>query len=187
MKAVYTTGEVADICNISQQTVIRCFDTGRLRGFRVPGSKFRRIPHEALVAFMKDNQIPLENIRTGKRRVLIVDDDPNIVEMLVDLLGRDERFEIRTVSNGFDAGLAVKEFRPNIVLLDYMLPDINGNIVCQRIKSDPDLAETKILIISGAVATNEIETLRKAGADDFLQKPFDIGVLTERIEALIEA
>jgi excisionase family DNA binding protein len=58
MKTVFTTGEAAEICKVSQQTIIRCFDSGRLRGFRVPGSRFRRIPREALIAFMKDNGIP---------------------------------------------------------------------------------------------------------------------------------
>jgi excisionase family DNA binding protein len=187
MKSVYTTGEVADICSISQQTVIRCFDNGRLGGFRVPGSKFRRIPHDALIAFMKANQIPLDNIRLGKKRVLIVDDDPDIVEMLADLLGRDGRFEIRTAGNGFDAGAATKEFRPEIVLLDFMLPDINGNVVCQRIRSDPELVDTRIIIISGAVSPAEIEALRSAGADEFIQKPFDIQILMGRILELVNA
>jgi excisionase family DNA binding protein len=187
MKSVYTTGEVADICKISQQTVIRCFDNGRLGGFRVPGSKFRRIPHDALISFMKQNQIPLENIRLGKKRVLIVDDDQEIVQMLADLLGRDGRFEIRTATNGFDAGAATKEFRPEIVLLDFMLPDINGNIVCQRIRSDPELADTRIIIISGAVSPEEIETLRNVGADEFIQKPFDIQKLMGRILELVNA
>ena len=62
-KAVYTTGEAAEICNLSQQTIIRCFDSGQLQGFRVPGSKFRRIPHDDLVRFMKENGIPLDNVR----------------------------------------------------------------------------------------------------------------------------
>ena len=52
-KSVFTTGEAAGICNLSQQTIIRCFDNGQLKGFRVPGSKFRRIPREMLVTFMK--------------------------------------------------------------------------------------------------------------------------------------
>src|SRR5579862_571663 len=66
VKDVYTTGEAADICKVSQQTIIRCFDAGRLGGFRVPGSKFRRIPRDSLVKFMKENAIPLDNLDTGK-------------------------------------------------------------------------------------------------------------------------
>ena len=82
MKTVFTTGEVADICKVSQQTVIRCFDSGKLKGFRVPGSRFRRIPRESLMQFMKENQIPLDNLNSGKKRILAVDDDEAILEML---------------------------------------------------------------------------------------------------------
>jgi two-component system, OmpR family, response regulator len=185
MKTVFTTGEVAEICKISQQTVIRCFDTGRLRGFRVPGSKFRRVPRDALIAFMKTNNIPLENLDTGKKRVLIVDDDPAIVEMLQDLLTRDGRFEVRSASNGFDAGALTQEFRPDILLLDFMLPDINGNVVCQRIRNDPDLSNTKIIIVSGAISEAEIEGLRTSGVDDFIKKPFDVDKLISRMVELL--
>lgn len=185
MKNVFTTGEVAEVCGISQQTVIRCFDNGRLNGFRVPGSKFRRIPRDALVAFMKANGIPLANLDSGKRRVLIVDDDVAIVEMLEDLLTRDGRFEVRSASNGFEAGAMTSEFRPDILLLDYMLPDINGNIVCQRVRNDPNLAQTKIIIVSGAVAPSEVAQLMAAGADDFIKKPFDVDTLISRMVELL--
>ena len=79
MKTVFTTGEAARICKVSQQTIIRCFDSGQLRGFRVPGSKFPRIPREALIRFMKEHGIPTDALESGRRRVLIVDDDPAIV------------------------------------------------------------------------------------------------------------
>src|SRR5688572_26257087 len=93
MKTVFTTGEAAEICKVSQQTIIRCFDSGRLKGFRVPGSRFRRIPRDALVAFMKDNGIPPDLLSGGKSKILVVDDDPEIVELFVDVLERDGRFE----------------------------------------------------------------------------------------------
>ena len=81
MKTVFTTGEAAEICKVSQQTIIRCFDSGRLKGFRVPGSRFRRIPREALIAFMKDNNIPPDALDSGKTKVLVVDDDPEQPEL----------------------------------------------------------------------------------------------------------
>src|SRR5271163_127197 len=84
LKEIFTTGEAAEVCKVSQQTIIRCFDAGRLGGFRVPGSKFRRIPRDALVKFMKDNGIPLDNLDSGRRKVLVVDDDAEIVELFVD-------------------------------------------------------------------------------------------------------
>ena len=78
MKTVFTTGEAARICKVSQQTIIRCFDNGQLKGFRVPGSRFRRIPRESLYRFMKDNGIPTDALESGKRKILVVDDDESL-------------------------------------------------------------------------------------------------------------
>jgi DNA-binding response OmpR family regulator len=136
---------------------------------------------------MKANHIPLQNLDSGKKRVLIVDDDAAIVEMLTDLLVRDGRFEVRSATNGFDAGVMTKEFRPDILLLDFMLPDINGSVVCKRIKADPDLVHTRIIMVSGAVAPEEIESLKAAGADDFVKKPFDVSHLVNRMVELLTA
>jgi two-component system, OmpR family, response regulator len=186
-KQVLTTGDAAELCNVSQQTIIRCFDSGRLTGFRVPGSRFRRIPRTELIRFMRANEIPMDLLDDGRVRVLVVDDDPSIVRIIEEVLSREERFEVRTALTGYDAGMMTREFRPNIVLLDYMLPDVNGNIVCERIKSDPDLADTRIIIISGVVHQDEIDRLLEAGADAFIPKPFQVEELIETIDGLIVA
>ena len=129
MKTVFTTGEAAKICKVSQQTIIRCFDNGELKGFRVPGSRFRRIPREMLYKFMKDNGIPTDALESGKRKVLLVDDDVELVELMTKVLEEDGRFEVRGATTGFDAGMMVKEYRPDLIVLDVMLPDINGKEV----------------------------------------------------------
>lgn len=185
-KQVFTTGEAAEICKVSQQTIIRCFDAGRLNGFRVPGSRFRRIPREELMRFMRANDIPTDGFASGKRRVLIVDDDPSIVELYVDVLGRDRRLEIKTAGTGYDAGVQSSSFKPDLMILDYMLPDINGNVVCQTVRKNEQLSKMKIIIVSGVVNQTEIDTLLASGADEFIKKPFNIDKLTERVEALLE-
>ena len=185
MKSVFTTGEAAEICKVSQQTIIRCFDSGRLKGFRVPGSRFRRIPRDALIAFMKDNGIPPDALDSGKKKILVVDDDPEIVELFVDVLERDGRFEVKTASTGYDAGMITQEFGPDLIILDYMLPDINGNIVCHTIRQKPELEQTKIIIVSGVVNQDEINDLLKSGADEFVKKPFNIEKLISRIGELM--
>jgi excisionase family DNA binding protein len=186
MKTVFTTGEAAKICKVSQQTIIRCFDSGQLKGFRVPGSRFRRIPRDQLYAFMRDNGIPTDALDSGKRKILVVDDDEQLVELIVDHLERDGRFEIRQVNNGFGAGMLVKEYRPDLIILDVMLPDINGKEVCHRVRSESSMDEIKIICISGMVEPDRIQELRVAGANDFMKKPFEIDALLERVCQLLD-
>ena len=185
MKNVYSTGEAANICKISQQTVIRCFDSGKLEGFRVPGSRFRRIPRESLIKFMKENDIPLNNIDSGRRKVLVVDDDPEIVELMVDVLERDGRFEVKTAGSGYDAGVLTQEFRPDMMILDYMLPDVNGNVVCKTIRQNSAFEHMKIIIVSGVVNRDEIDELLELGSDAFMKKPFSIDELVSKICELL--
>ncbi len=186
-KKVFTTGEAAQVCKVSQQTIIRCFDSGRLTGFRVPGSKFRRIPRAELMRFMKTNGIPLDSIEGGRKRVLIVDDDEAINGLLVDVLTRDGQFEVETALTGYEAGLLTESFKPHVIILDYMLPDINGNVVCERIKNRESTRDIKILFISGVVDEQEIRALLESGADDFIKKPFDIDDIASRIHDLLES
>jgi len=186
-KAVYTTGEAAEICKLSQQTIIRCFDSGQLDGFRVPGSKFRRIPRKSLIEFMRNNGIPLDGFDDDKIRVLVVDDDPDILELFIDVLKKDSRFEVATAQTGYDAGVITQQFHPDIVVLDYLLPDINGNVVCRTIRENPELSQIKILIISGMVDPAEVNSLMQAGADDFIKKPFNIENVIERMMQLVKA
>ena len=186
MKTVFTTGEAAKICKVSQQTIIRCFDNGQLKGFRVPGSRFRRIPRESLYKFMKDNGIPTDALESGKRKVLLVDDDTELLELMNKVIEDDGRFEVRIATNGFDAGMMVKEYRPDVIVLDVMLPDINGKEVCHRVRADSTLEEVRILCISGMIEEDKIQELRLAGADDFLSKPFEIEDLIDRMCQLMD-
>ncbi len=186
MKTVFTTGEAAKICKVSQQTIIRCFDSGQLKGFRVPGSRFRRIPREQLYSFMRDNGIPTDALDSGKRKILVVDDDEQLVELICDHLDRDGRFEVRSVNNGFDAGMMVKDYQPDLIVLDVMLPDINGKEVCQRVRSEKSVDEVPIVCISGMVEADKIQELRDAGANDFMKKPFEVDALIDRICQLLD-
>ena len=186
MKTVFTTGEAAKICKVSQQTIIRCFDSGQLKGFRVPGSRFRRIPRESLYRFMKENGIPTDALESGRRRILVVDDDQAVVDLITEVLDDDARFETRVVNNGFGAGMLAKEYHPDLIVLDVMLPDINGKAVCELIKRDPTMVDIKIICISGMVEEDRIAELKAAGADDFLHKPLDIDELIRRISRLLD-
>lgn len=181
MKTVFTTGEAAKICKVSQQTIIRCFDSGQLKGFRVPGSRFRRIPRESLFRFMKDNGIPTDALESGRRGILVVDDDPAVVELVTEVLNADGRFQVTSVNNGFAAGMQAKEHHPDLIVLDVMLPDINGKAVCELIRADSTMSDIKIICISGMIEEDKVSELKAAGADDFMHKPLDIDELIKRI------
>ena len=88
---------------------------------------------------------------------------------------------MKVANNGFDAGMMVKEYRPDLIVLDVMLPDINGKEVCHRVRADPTLEDVRILCISGMVEDDKIHELRLAGADYFLPKPFEIDTLIDRM------
>lgn len=185
-KQVFTTGEAAEICKVSQQTIIRCFDNGRLHGFRVPGSRFRRIPRGELLRFMKANDIPIDGLESTRKRVLVVDDDEQILDLFLDVFGRDDRFEVKTAKTGYDAGMLTEKFKPHLILLDYMLPDINGNLVCERVRANAELADTRIVVVSGVVKQDEIDALLHNGADEFFRKPFNIDQLVKRVAELLD-
>jgi len=186
-KRVFTTGEAAKVCKVSQQTIIHCFDSGRLDGFRVPGSRFRRIPRDELIRFMKANDIPVSQLEGAAKRVLVVDDDPQVLGVFEEALGREGRFEVRTASTGYEAGMLTEAFRPHLIVLDYMLPDVNGNIVARRVREHSALDSTKILFISGVVNREEVDDLLRSGADGFIKKPFSVRSLIEEIDRLMGA
>ncbi|MEM9084197.1 MAG: response regulator [Planctomycetota bacterium] len=193
-KEVFTTGEAAQVCNVSQQTIIRCFDSGRLTGFRVPGSRFRRIPREELIRFMRENDIPTDMIdvsedtpaaTAGPPRILVVDDDPQIIEVFTEMLERAGKYEVRSARTGYDAGMLTESFRPHLIVLDYMLPDVNGNVVCEQLRSREEFKETRIIFVSGVIGRDEIDKLKSAGADDFVAKPFDLNMMLGKIDSLL--
>jgi excisionase family DNA binding protein len=185
VKEVFTTGEAARVCNVSQQTIIRCFDSGRLHGFRVPGSKFRRIPRLELLRFMQENGIPPDRLEPGPKRILIIDDDPKTLAILREALGRDDRYDVRTAETGYDAGLLTATFRPQLVIVDYMLPDIRGDLIVRRLREREETSHTRVVCISGVVNQEDVDRLTRAGADAFVRKPFNIERLVERVAALL--
>ena len=93
---------------------------------------------------------------------------------------------MKTASSGYDAGIQTQMFRPDLILLDYMLPDVNGNVVCQTIRKNPEFEHIKIIIVSGVVKQEDIEDLLKSGAEDFIKKPFNISQLTEKISSVLQ-
>lgn len=183
---VFTTGEVAAICGVSADTVSRWFDLGQIDGYRLGPGGDRRIPHESLRKFMLSHGIPLERLEEGERRVLVVDDDPYYLDIIPSVLTREEDYSVLTASTGFDAGAIVVEHNPQLIILDIHLSDMDGRMVCERVKSRAETRNTRILGISGFIDEDEERELADYGFDDFLKKPFAIDALREHVQRLFE-
>ncbi len=183
---VFTTGEVAGICGVSADTVSRWFDLGQIDGYRLGPGGDRRIPYESLRKFMLSHGIPLERLEEGERRVLVVDDDPYYLDIIPSVLARDDDYVVLTASTGFDAGAIVVEHNPQLVILDIHLSDMDGRMVCERVKGRAETRNTRILGISGFIDDDEIRELSDFGFDDFLKKPFNVDELSQRVNALFD-
>ena len=181
-KDVLTTGEVAKICNVAPRTVSKWFDSGALRGYRIPGSKDRRIPINQLIRFMKQHGMPLNGLMTGCTRILIVDDEQDIVEVLEKILEDEAKYEVEVAKGGFEAGVTAEKCRPHVILLEMHLSDIDARIVAQQVKSNPDLQLTKVIAMSGKMTDEEGKGLLASGFDGFLKKPFHVRQVIEAVE-----
>lgn len=183
---VFTTGEIATICGVSADTVSRWFDLGQIDGYRLGPGGDRRIPYDSLRKFMLNHGIPLERLEEGERKILVVDDDPYYLDIIPAVLSRDENYVVLTASTGFDAGAMVVEHNPQLVILDIHLSDMDGRMVCERIKKRPETRNTRILGISGFVDEDEAKKLSDYGFDGFLQKPFKVEEILTQVEDLFK-
>ncbi|MFA7235613.1 MAG: response regulator [Phycisphaeraceae bacterium] len=181
-KDVLTTGEVAKVCNVAPRTVSKWFDSGQLRGYRIPGSKDRRIPLAALIRFMKHHSIPTDGLQTGQTRLLVVDNDQQIVTALTQVLTEQAHYEVRTAATGFAAGFECEKFRPHVMLLDVHLPEMDAIELCRMIKNNDDLQLTKVIAMSGKLTDGQSHQLQAKGFDGYLKKPFNFRQVIECVE-----
>jgi excisionase family DNA binding protein len=143
-QASYTTGEVARICHVTKRTVIQWIDSGKLKGYRIPGSTHRRVPADALRSFLRAYKIP-DYASVVRRRILIVDDDTDLQELLKDALR--ERYDVEVAGSALEAASRLPVFQPDLVLLDIRLPDVSGLEVCRHF---PDSKRARRVPMSGA-------------------------------------
>ncbi len=189
-KDVLTTGQVAKICNVAPRTVSKWFDNGQLRGYRIPGSKDRRIPRQQLVRFMKAHGIPLNGLESGNTRVLVVDRDVEFTSVLNDSLEGEFGYEVRTATGVFEAGALAESFRPHVIVIDVSMPDVDAQQLCRHVHTNPELEGIRLLAMSGAMTEGQGHGYIQSGFNNFLRKPFEIRQLVDLIEqkaAAVEA
>jgi excisionase family DNA binding protein len=181
-KDVLTTGEVAKICNVASRTVSKWFDSGQLRGYRIPGSKDRRIPVSSLIRFMKSHGIPLDGLMSGNTRVLIVDPDEEVGTQLREVLSEQTSYEVRISNNFFQAGIECERFRPHVMLVDIHLSDGDAQMVTRVVRENDDLQVTKLIAMSGKLTDGQAAQLTHQGFNAALRKPFTVRQVIDAIE-----
>lgn len=185
-KDVLTTGEVAKICNVAPRTVSKWFDSGKLRGYRIPGSKDRRIPVQQLIRFMRAHGIPVNGLETGTPRVLVAESDQDMAELLSKALAEDAGYEVRVVQSAFEAGAAAQMEKPHVMLLDIRLQGLGGRDAVRAIKNVSDMNACRLIAITGPLREGEGESIRQQGFDTVLQKPFEVSQVVKAIEETLE-
>jgi CheY-like chemotaxis protein len=129
--------------------------------------------------------IPEEEAVSERKRILIVDDDPIIVETIVQALEEEEYdYEIISASDGFEAGIQVSHFKPHLLILDIMMPDIKGYEVCKKIKSDEKTKDTKIIVLSAYLDDEKFKKMNEYGADLCFSKPLPLPQLRKEVAKL---
>lgn len=185
LKDVLTTGQVAKICSVAPRTVSKWFDSGQLRGYRIPGSKDRRIPLGQLVRFMRAHGIPLNGLETGTTRILIVDGEREITDLLKQNLEGDSGYQVEVAEDGFAAGCYAERFRPHIIVLDIDAEACDGAQVRRHIRNDPELTGTKVIATSSQLSDQQGQALLHKGYDGYLPKPYQLRSLVVAIEEAI--
>ena len=181
-KDVLTTGQVAQICKVAPRTVTKWFDSGKLKGYRIPGGRDRRIPTRELVRFMKAHDIPTDTLEVGLMRVLVIDSDWEMAETLSRALEAKEKYEVCTANNNFDAGLIAQKFMPHVILISLMAADIDTDHICKNIRSNNDLQGVKVVAIADGLSQNEVEALVQKGYDGHVTNPSDLNCIIKAIE-----
>jgi excisionase family DNA binding protein len=188
MEDILTVFKASQVCKVSPKTIINWIESGHIPAYKTVGGH-RRIKQTDLVAFMNKQGIPVpeggEPVDVRKR-ILVVDDDPIIVETIVQALEEDEHdYEVVSASDGFEAGLQVNHFKPHLMILDIMMPDIKGYEVCRKIKNDEKTKDTCIIVLSAYLDDEKFKKMKDYGADVCFSKPLPLPQLKKEVARLL--
>lgn len=180
---VLTTGQVAKICNVAPRTVSKWFDSGQLRGYRIPGSKDRRIPRDQLLRFMKAHGIPMDGIESGTIRVLLIDPDQAMTRLLKHQMEAQQRFEVCVAGSIFAAGILASKYRPHAIVIDVVsfAPEQVAEIAL-TLRSCDELETARLIAIGANLSQGRGQQLLRCGYEAYQSKPFHSDKLIQMID-----
>jgi two-component system response regulator RpaA len=187
MKKVFTTGQVAKICKVAPRTVSKWFDSGRLRGYRIPGSQDRRIPREQLIRFLKEHGMPLGELEEEEwHKILVIGAENLFIDRMKELLPEDDDYKYEIANSGFEAGIQAESFHPDTIIIDLGLGRSESIQITANLRKNESYTATLIIGLAGEDEA-EPEKLKEYGFNDVFKKPFDVALLGEKIRSIAEA
>lgn len=186
MKKVFTTGQVAKICKVAPRTVSKWFDSGRLKGYRIPGSQDRRIPREQLIRFLKEHGMPLGELEEEEwHKVLLIGTEKLFNDRIREALPENEDFKYELANSGFEAGTLAQSFHPDTIVIDLGLGRSESVQIVTNLRRNEAYTTTLIVGLAGEDEA-EPEKLIEYGFNEVFKKPFDVALLSERVKTVAE-
>ena len=176
-----TTSKAAKICGVARTTISKWIDKGALKAFVTPGGH-RRIIEQDLMDFLRKNGNRLSSKFKEKKRILIVDDNPYDIRLLeAAFLPASDKYEVYAASSGFQAIYKIGAVKPHIVILDIVMPDMNGFEVCEKIKNNPETKNIKIIVVTAYPDKIKEKEAYECDVDAFFTKPIDLKKMVKTI------
>ncbi len=184
-----STGDIARYCQVTPATVVNWIKAAKLEVYTTPGGQYR-MDVEEFLKFLDKNKFPVpEELQAGKeRRILVVDDDPEILELATEALSEHlPTAMIDTSGDGYEALMKIGSFKPHAVVLDLMMPRVDGAEVCRRLRANTDSRNIFIVAVSGLAADNElVRRVKRIGVDAFFTKPLDMAEVAKHLAKLLK-
>ena len=180
-----TSGEIAAYCDVNLRTVIRWIESGKLKGFKLPGRGNNRVLVEDFIEFLERHNMPIPEALKGTANpaVLIVDDEMPVAKS-IQRVARRAGYDSYIATGGFQAGIMLSQHEPKVMTLDLSMPGMDGYSVIEFTRSQSKYKDLKIVVIS-ALDDISLERALEIGADATLQKPFSNHDLTMVLEQLM--
>ena len=178
----FTTFEAARICHVTHHSIKNWIKQGLIHASRTPGGHYR-ILEEDLDRFREQYDMFPKEKGKSRRRVMVVDDDPDALAMMETILS-NEGYELIKVSNATEVGLRAAQMTPDLILLDYLMPEVNGFEVSKALRANEYTRNIPIIAVTCLTKESDIERIFECGADEYLAKPFKVDQLLEKVNEL---
>ncbi|UCB45770.1 MAG: response regulator [Spirochaetota bacterium] len=183
---IYTTYQIGKFCQVNIRTVIRWIETGKLKAYSTPGGH-RRVKWSDLVNFLSQNQMPIprELEEAKRKKVLVVDNEKQFIEKVTKALGKVPDIEVKTTASGFDTGALVAEWLPDLILLNFIIPELDSFDITKKIRSNPRFKKIPIIAVISSTDPHELEKVKNSGVDTLLSKSIEVESFLKKIDRFI--